>query len=82
MLKRTGILFAILVAGLFGASSSFAVLGEKSTSVAQVKAAMKASAKVSSQAKYTVHELTSGINVVKEYVNADGMVFAVSWRGL
>ena len=43
---------------------------------------LRASIKVTAQAGYTVHALTlpSG-TVVREYVAANGLVFAVAWNG-
>ena len=32
-------------------------------------------------ADYTVHDITTGSQTVKEYVNSQGVVFAVTWSG-
>ena len=59
-----------------------AALGETETSVRSDTARLKASLRITSAATYTMHELTLPTGtIVHEYLNAGGMVFAVSWRG-
>ena len=61
----------------------FAVLGEKSSSVQSIKAQFKATDyKETSNSTYSVHEMNINGNVVKEFVNANGDVFAVTWQGI
>jgi hypothetical protein len=31
---------------------------------------------------YTVHEIKTGSTVIREYVSASGLVFAIAWKGL
>jgi hypothetical protein len=61
---------------------AFAALGGDATSVSADVAKMKGQARATTAAGYTVSEITlpSG-TVVREYVSAEGKVFAVSWRG-
>ncbi len=68
---------------ILSASLSHAALGESSKTISSDVGKLKASQKamVSSE-KYTVHELLADGNVIKEYANSDGVVFAVSWRGI
>ena len=43
---------------------------------------MKAlSVKTTRAALYSTHELTAGLNTIREYTNSDGVVFAVTWSG-
>jgi hypothetical protein len=44
-----------------------------------MKISQKATA---SGAQYSVHETVVDGNTIKEYSNAEGLVFAVSWRGI
>ncbi len=76
---------------LVGHVAQAAALGENIASVsAQAKATvsannntMKVSAKTSSLgASYSTREIFDGVRTVTEYVNAEGVVFAVRWKGL
>lgn len=76
-----------VLSSLFLFQNSQAVLGEKAESVQTVRAAMKAtsqkvSAASTTAAKWTVQETKTDGMTIKEYVDADGNVFAVSWRGI
>ena|SRR6185312_1532049 len=33
-------------------------------------------------AAFTIHEISSGATIVREYVNASGIVFAIAWNGM
>jgi Protein of unknown function (DUF2844) len=68
---------------MFGASgAAHAVLGGKADSVAADQSQMKASRKVTSNARFQVHELQADSgNVVREFVSPDGNVFGVAWTG-
>jgi hypothetical protein len=59
-----------------------AALGAPFASIAADQTRLRASIKVSSEAAYDVHALTlpSG-TVVREYVAANGVVFAIAWHG-
>lgn len=67
---------------LFASAAAQAGLGAPYASIAADQAQLRASTKVTVQAGYTVHALTlpSG-TVVREYVAANGVVFAVAWNG-
>ncbi|RYZ87183.1 MAG: DUF2844 domain-containing protein [Proteobacteria bacterium] len=66
-----------------GSSWAHAALGERSTSVKQDVTSLKAAQKVStSKNDYTIHEMVADGNTIKEFSNRDGLVFAVSWRGI
>ena len=61
---------------------TFAALGGDATSVEADRASMKGALRVTPTVDYSLHEIqtSSGI-VIREYVSAEGKVFAVSWRG-
>jgi hypothetical protein len=61
---------------------ALAALGGDATSVEADRAKMKGTLHATPTVDYTLHEIQtpSGI-VVREYVSAEGKVFAVSWRG-
>ena len=85
-MNRKAIFAAGAVAALaaLGASApAGATLGEPLASVASTRSQLRAvSAKTAQRAGYRVHESTlpSG-TVVREYTDASGLVFAVSWQG-
>jgi hypothetical protein len=59
-----------------------ATLGEKETTVQGDAVRLRASLRATPAAAFTVHELTLPTGtIVREFVNAAGTVFAVSWRG-
>jgi hypothetical protein len=62
---------------------AFASLGGDASSVETDTAQMKGQARAVAAGGYTVNQITlpSG-TVVNEYVSADGMVFAVTWKGM
>jgi hypothetical protein len=59
-----------------------AALGGDEASVATDQAQMKATRRIVSASQYTMHEIqvASG-TMVREYVSAQGQVFAVAWKG-
>jgi hypothetical protein len=60
-----------------------ATLGEQAESVTKDGKALHASKKAAlSRSGYTVQELTSDANTVREYLTPAGVVFAVAWSGL
>jgi len=61
---------------------AFAALGDAAASVDTDVAKMKGQARATAAGGYTVNEITlpSG-TVVREYVSAEGKVFAVTWKG-
>jgi hypothetical protein len=62
---------------------AFAALGGDAASVDADAAKMKGQARATAVAGYTVKEITlpSG-TIVREYVSAEGKVFAVTWSGM
>ena len=61
---------------------TLAALGEKVDSVPTDQARMKATLRITSSGKYTVHELqTPAGTLVREYVSPAGTVFGVAWEG-
>ena len=61
---------------------ALAALGGDATSVEADRAKMKGVARVTPTVDYSVHEIqTPAGTVVREYLSAQGKVFAVSWRG-
>lgn len=85
---KTSALAAALAAPLLalGSSPALAVLGGDATSIstdqARLKAAKREVAPAAAAAGYTIHELQldSG-TLVREYLGAEGKVFAVAWQG-
>lgn len=62
--------------------SAFAALGERESQISSDQVKLRASkVQRTTQPQYSVHEITTDANTVKEFVGADGIVFAVSWRG-
>ena len=76
------VLCAGLLAAMLGPDIAAAALGEPEASVDTDVAQLEASIKMNSSAGYRVHELTlpSGTRL-REFVGADGKVFAVAWNG-
>jgi hypothetical protein len=62
---------------------ALATLGEKATSIAKDRKALSAVKRgTTAYEKYSVQEMASDASTVREYVNADGIVFAVAWNGM
>ena len=60
-----------------------ATLGESADSVEANKKALHAVSSVTrTTSKYTVHEIHSEVNDVREYVSPSGIVFGIAWNGL
>jgi hypothetical protein len=60
-----------------------ATLGESLDSVTLDKKALHAVSSVTrTTSKYTVHEIHSEVNNVREYVSPSGIVFGIAWNGL
>lgn len=82
-MNRKAIIAAGALTALAAAAPAGATLGEPLASVASTRSALRAvSIKTAQRAGYRVHEstLASG-TVVREYTDASGLVFAVSWQG-
>ncbi len=80
MSRATTRLAALLLLALAG--PAVAALGDNEASVAADQAKLKATRRIVAAPLYTMHEIrqTSG-TVVREYVSAQGQVFAVVWQG-
>ncbi len=62
---------------------SEAALGEPAASVAADRKALSAVQRAATPRNgYTVQELVTGGNTVREYMNQSGIVFAVAWKGV
>lgn len=73
----------LAVMTLAAAPGAWATLGESAASIQKDKDALSAVAKGTiAHGKYSVQELVSGANEVREYVTPSGVVFAVAWNGL
>jgi hypothetical protein len=80
-MQRVSTLF--LTGMLFAASlPAFAALGGNASSIVSDKTHMRAQLRATASNGYSVHALqtTAGINV-REYISAQGKVFAVAWDG-
>jgi len=80
---KTGILATLAVAGLSAACPALAALAGDISSIDADRVSMKGAFTAFSTVKgYAVHELTTAAGTrVREYLTADGKVFAVSWQG-
>ena len=72
----TGILLAV-------ASPVFATLGGGVDTVAKDHKALHATHRASTtQARYSVEEITTAAATVREYVTPSGVVFGIAWKGI
>ena len=80
--RRKSPVIALLLALALAPAFAHGALGERAESTDVDQKMLHARKSVRPVAQYTVHELElpSG-TMVREYVNADGRVFAVAWRG-
>lgn len=73
----------LILIALFISSSAWAALGDReaviNSDVAKLKSASHSTEK---KALYTVHEIETPIAKIREFVDKNGLVFAVSWRGI
>ena len=73
----------ILITTLMVSQAATAALGDRESAISSDLVKMKAaSVRRTSVSGVTVHEIESPIRTIKEYVNADGVVFAVRWMGV
>jgi Protein of unknown function (DUF2844) len=81
-MKLTLSLVLTSVLGALATAPAWAALGGDVASVQADGVSMKAAVRVTAASTYSIHELpsTSGTSV-KEFVGADGKVFALSWQG-
>ncbi len=61
--------------------AAFAALGGDAGSVANDRVAFAAQLRTTATLQYDVHEISSGAQIVHEYVSRQGQVFAVTWQG-
>lgn len=81
MMKLPRTLLGLLAAVCLSAPA-LATLGDTAASVEADRAKMKGVTRITPTVDYSVHEIeTPAGTVVREYVSAEGKVFAVSWRG-
>ena len=80
--RRQGSVTRFLLAFTLAPAVAYGALGERAESTDVDQKMLHARKSVRPGVQYTVHELElpSGTQV-REYVNADGRVFAVAWRG-
>jgi len=72
----------LLGGGVIAAGPVNAELGGSPLTLEADRAHLAASMQSSGAATHTLHTLsTSNGSVIREYMNADGMIFAVAWRG-
>ena len=78
------ILFLCLSTGvLVPARQALATLGEPAASVESDRKALSAGERATTpRAGYTVQEVVSDANAVREYISSAGIVFAIAWNGL
>jgi hypothetical protein len=81
MMKLTHTALGMLAAVCLSAPA-LAALGADASSVEADRASMKGALRVTPLVDYSVHEIeTPAGMLIREYVSAQGKVFAVSWRG-
>lgn len=67
---------------VIGASPAWASLGGDTASIQADQVHMQGSRRTTAAGSYTVHEIQGASGtIVREYVSADGKVFAVGWQG-
>jgi hypothetical protein len=78
-----GLISGALVVFTFLSFQSRAELGGDEGTIANESSSMKAKhVRNATSAEYTVHDLSTDSHTIKEYVNASGIVFAVTWSGV
>jgi hypothetical protein len=76
-------IFLVLTALWSFSEPALATLGEKVESIARDSKTLRATQKTAvSGTGFTVQEMTSDANTVREYLTPSGVVFAVAWNGL
>jgi flagellar hook assembly protein FlgD len=75
-------MFVLFLLTLTLSGQALAALGGDETSISTDQTRMKASRRIVSAANYTTHEiLQASGTLVREYISAQGKVFAVTWQG-
>jgi hypothetical protein len=74
----------LAAASLAFARQALATLGEPAASVARDRQAIAATrrATTTTRTRYTVQEIVSDVNTVREYIAPSGIVFAIAWNGV
>lgn len=81
-MRYTTRLTAILPLLLVLSGPATAALGGSEASIAADQAHIKATRRIVSAPQYTVHEIQAASGtLVREYISAQGQVFAVTWKG-
>lgn len=79
---RSGLAFVLVATSLFAAAAARAELGGSASSVPTDGARMNARTASVAMGNYTRHDLTrANDGMVREFTNASGQVFAVTWSG-
>ncbi len=74
---------ALLTGMLTVCRSAGAALGSSADSLTRDRTALSARQRsTSTRTGYTVHEMESDSNVVREYISPSGIVFGIAWDGL
>jgi hypothetical protein len=80
MEKRIGRALCLALSALF-AGPALAHLGGNADDVARDAQSLRAALHSSTASGYVVHELNGPGQTIREYANANGIVFAVAWSG-
>jgi hypothetical protein len=73
----------LVLAALSAAEPARASLGGTAASVEVDRSSLSAARRATvARAGYTIHEVDDGVVLVREYVSAAGVVFAVAWNGI
>jgi len=81
-MRYTAMTAAILPFLLALSGPAAGALGDSEASITADQAHMKATRRIVSAPQYTVHEIqVSSGTLIREYVSAQGQVFAVAWQG-
>jgi len=77
------VLFLGLSTGVLAPRQALATLGEPATSVESDSKVLSARQRTTTtRTAYTVQEVVSDANTVREYITPAGIVFAIAWNGL
>ena len=77
------VLFLGLSTGVLAPRQALATLGEPAASVESDSKALSARQRTTTtRTAYTVQEVVSDANTVREYITPAGIVFAIAWNGL
>lgn len=76
--SKTDLVFALLLM----TTSSFAGLGDHEVSIKNDRVALKGKLQVIAKENFTIHEIKMGSTNAREYVLPNGIIFAVTWRGI